>query len=310
MLSNLRRKRVQRIDIEEWQYYNIKSDVWWKGIGVGYKDTNMIISKQRYSKEKMEQSFDCDLDTTKKSGIIRNYVWSMILCPSGRFSCGIKGSKYNKFKEMKIEKSFLLGETEITQELYEVVMMGENPSDFKDNPKNPVEEVRWYDAILFCNRLSDIYGLDNYYILSDWTQYSVPPNNDMKSYFKVAMNANSKGFRLPTEWEWEYAAKAGTQLLYSGSDDPNEVAWYKDNSDKKTHPVKQKKPNAWGFYDMSGNVQEWCETQDARKDYSFAYAVRGGYFDAPKEHVQSTTRATQNGFNYNKFLGFRVAKYL
>jgi hypothetical protein len=220
MLNNLRRKRVQRIDIEEWQYYNIKSDAWWNGVVVGYGNINNTIGNQRYSKGKMEQSFDHNLGIAST----RIYVSSMILCPSGSFMKGHRQEDDNKPKEKKIPKAFLLGETEITQEIYQAVM-GTNPSCFGNNPKHPVENVSWGDAVMFCNRLSDMFKLERYY--NKITKNRVIIDSIEEEDYDVEPNKNSKGFRLPTEWEWEYAAKAGTQLLYSGSDNVDEVAGIK-----------------------------------------------------------------------------------
>ena len=123
--------------------------------------------------------------------------------------------------------SFLIGEAEVTQELWEVVM-GNNPS-YNKGAQRPVENVSWNDCQYFIQKLNQLTG---------------------------------KVFRLPTEAEWEYAARGGKQskgYKYSGSNNIDDVAWYKDNSGSKTHPVATKQPNELGIYDMSGNVWEWCQ---------------------------------------------------
>ena len=129
---------------------------------------------------------------------------------------------------------YYIGETEVTQELWEAVM-GSNPSNFKGSQK-PVESVSWYDCKEFITKLNKLIG---------------------------------KNFRLPTEAEWEYAARGGNKskgYKYSGSNTIDDVAWYDGNSGKATHNVKTKSPNELGIYDMSGNVWEWCE--DWKGDYS------------------------------------------
>ena len=129
---------------------------------------------------------------------------------------------------------YYIGETEVTQELWQAVM-GYNPSHFVDG-KNPVEQVSWYTCQTFVTLLNEMTGMN---------------------------------FRLPTEAEWEYAARGGNKsegYIYSGSDDLEDVAWFADNSAGKTHEVKTKIPNELGIYDMCGNVLEWC--QDIFGDYS------------------------------------------
>ena len=124
--------------------------------------------------------------------------------------------------------NYYIGETEVTQELWEAVM-DSNPSNFTDDSRRPVEEVSWDDCQTFINKLNSLTG---------------------------------QRFHLPTEAQWEYAARGGSKSLhykYSGSNTLSAVAWYEDNSDDSTHPVKTKSPNELGLYDMSGNVSEWCQ---------------------------------------------------
>ena len=163
--------------------------------------------------------------------------------------------------------AYRIGETEVTQELWEAVM-GNNPSSFSGSPesgevqeKRPVEKVSWYQCIAFCNELTKkvpelgesqcVYTVDGHtYGTADATAEKVP-----------AMDMNKKGFRLPTEAEWEWAAMGGKDYKWSGTNVESELvnyAWYGANSSGKTHEVKQKQPNGYGLYDMSGNVWEWC----------------------------------------------------
>ena len=145
--------------------------------------------------------------------------------------------------------------TEVTQKLYRWVM-DKNPSKHSGEDK-PVEMVSWYDAICFCNKLSEKLGYT--------PVYSVDGATDISNYIKagsiqdeIIQNENANGFRLPTMDEWLYAARGGQNYRYAGSNNRDEVGWFPQIDVRmETHPVAQKKPNGYGLYDMSGNVSEW-----------------------------------------------------
>lgn len=198
-----------------------------------------------------------------------------------------------RYRELNIEfvkipeKTYSVMKTEVTQKLYKTIMRT-NPSEFKGN-YNPVEKVSWYDAVEFCNALSEYLGYEPVY------------TRDGSS---VTWNENANGFRLPTVEEWQYAAKGGENYKYSGSDNLDSVGWYADNSGYGTHPVAQKKSNHYGLYDMSGNVCEWCWDSYS---YRSRYYCGGGwcYFDSGCK-VDSRT---DNSADYRTYdIGFRLVR--
>ncbi len=192
--------------------------------------------------------------------------------------------------KVQITKPFYLGVTEVTQEQYEKVM-GENPSWFSskrdrapqaqgmDTSHFPVEQVKWGDAVDFCEKLSAKEG---------------------------------EQYRLPTEAEWEYACRAGTTTKWCFGDDEvslKEYGWYIGNADLRPHPVSQKKANAWGLYDMYGNVWEWCADWHDTDYYSKAppsdppgaaegsvHVLRGGSWDCAASFCTSANRVTVRPF--------------
>ena len=182
-------------------------------------------------------------------------------------SCG-KSSNANVM--IKIPgTNFEMSKTEVTQGLYKSVM-GENPSKFK-GANNPVEMVSWYDAIYFCNKLSVAKGYEPVYSVNGNTNikaWNYTPHQEDSIEAEITQNTFANGYRLPTVEEWQYAAKGGQDYTYAGSNEIDEVAWYNENSNGKTHPVAQKKANGYGLYDMSGNVFEMC--WDSRYIYIFS----------------------------------------
>ena len=199
-----------------------------------------------------------------------------------------------------ISHGFWMGRHEVTQREY-LNVVGSNPSQFTGDLSRPVETVSWPEATNYCALLT----------AQQLAAGLIPPGSR---------------YRLPTEAEWEYAARAGTSTRFSYGDDPagtslTNYAWYSANSGARTHPVEQKAPNAWGLFDMAGNVYEWCLDWQGAYPGGFATdpqgppsspigdkIIRGGAWDEFENNCRSAKRM---GFGVSPFLkdfilGFRV----
>jgi formylglycine-generating enzyme required for sulfatase activity len=217
-----------------------------------------------------------------------------VLIPAGTFMMGSPGAEVGREDDevqhkVTITRAFYLQTTPVTQGQWGR-LMGDNPSRFKDGGDEcPVEKICWDEAQRFIEKLKEIEGTDKY--------------------------------RFPTEAEWEYACRAGSTERFCFGDDEGklgEYAWYGGNSEKKTHPVGQKKANAWGLYDMHGNVWEWC--QDCYGDYpvdpvtnptgssscEFRVSRGGSWFDSAS-NLRSAHRGWGWPDNRVNNLGFRLA---
>jgi formylglycine-generating enzyme required for sulfatase activity len=180
--------------------------------------------------------------------------------------------------------------------------MGNNPSRWKGKDK-PVDSVRWSDAVRYCNKRSEMENLEPCYDLETWE-----------------CDFEASGYRLPTEAEWEYACRAGTQTAYFFGDDAAKLklyAVYKANSENQSRPVAGKLPNPWGLYDMSGNVLEWChDIYDA--DYykngpaknprgpekGDTRVLRGGSWESPADQCTSSYRSKDDPGYLNPCFGY------
>jgi len=235
----------------------------------------------------------------------------MVRIPGGEFAMGSSKGRPDERPVHKVRVSPLYMDTHlVTQEQYETPMRA-NPSRWK-NPKAPVEQVRWSDAVKYLNARSQAEGLEPCYDLETW---------------KCDFAAD--GYRLPTEAEWELACRAGTKTKYFFGDSSAKLgvfAWYKKNSGNRPRPAGDKLPNPWGLYDICGNVAEWCHDLYKANYYGDSPAVdprgptvgktrvlRGGSWDSDAGECTSSYRHKDNPgyadvcFGYDVY-GFRAVR--
>jgi len=187
---------------------------------------------------------------------------------------------------------------------------------------HPVVKVNWYDAVEYCNWLSVAMGLAPVYEIDKTKKDPNNNNEDDKLKWLVTLNDTANGFRLPTEAEWEYAARGGRKskgFEYAGSNDLEEAGWHINNSNRQTHAAAQKLPNELGLYDMSGNVWEWCwdwkdiytsplERNPRGPDSGYCRVLRGGsWYDYPRSCRAAYRNNDRPTIRY-RYIGFRLAR--
>ncbi|GAA1266691.1 hypothetical protein Psi02_08350 [Planotetraspora silvatica] len=214
----------------------------------------------------------------------------MIEIPAGEIVLRDEGTR----TDWKVEVgAFLLAPYPVTRELYRAVR-DEAPAS-PAGPCTPVTEVSWKEAVRFCNLLSQATGLEPCYSMGD-----DPDGQD------VVCDREADGYRLPSEAEWEYACRAGTSGVRYGELD--EIAWYRENSGGEIHDVATRAPNAWGLYDMIGNVWEWCwDLYDPGVYGPYRVFRGGGAHDRPRGCRASCRRKSHPTFRIDD-LGFRLTR--
>ena len=270
-------------------------------------------------------AFAQEEDVTK---IIDN---DMVAVEGGSFLMGSRDNENNEtpVHEVSLNDFYILA-TEVTQAEYKAVI-GSNFAHFKGDER-PMEEVSWYDAIIFCNKLSimsdltPVYSLDGETDPDKWGD--IPridaDKEDKDRWNSIEWDQDADGYRLPTEAEWEYAARGGansTGTLYSGSNVIADVAWNADTAEEVTHDVALKTPNALGLFDMSGNVWEWCwdwygnyhisdndNPTGADAELTGRKMRRGGSINSDAVFCRNANRASSVPELRGVDLGFRVVR--
>ena len=266
--------------------------------------------------------FSCEMGKTNNAGDDASGADTFcdpgfVRIPRGGFSMGSPDNEESRgtnegVHQVTLTHDFYMQTTEVTQQEWEV-LMGNNPSFFSNGleaSNRPLEQVTWHEALSYANALSIAYDLDPCFTIIGTD---------------VTLNSETiydcEGYRLPTEAEWEYAARAGSTTSFYNGDDPDileEIAWYESNSSGRTHSVGQKIPNLWNLYDMSGNVWEW--TWNWFGDYEndledptgpitgSSRIIRGGSHINEAGLLRSAQRFNAEGNERSDILGFRLVR--
>ena len=286
--------------------------------GLTFSDLNPLTQYYLFARSKENDNYNTG---TASGGLaITTRLIEMTWIPAGTFTMGSPTNEPGRYTdeiqhEVTLTSGFYMGVYQVTQDQY-LSVTGSNPSGWLSDPtseeiqgKRPVERVTWYDAVEFCNTLSILEGLSSYYIIDKVNKD--PNNTNITDTIKwtVTINSVATGYRLPTEAQWEYACRAGTITAFNDGVTNNHadsavglLAWLGYPLNSITHEVGKKKANAWGLYDMHGNVWEWCwdwkgnYPGEAETDpigaFSGTSRVRRGGYNGPTDMARSAFRGS------------------